>query len=77
MLQNADNILILDARDEETRLEQGLPWNRYDLQATADVECLYRTGRSHEAGGFMPEHPEYVHLPCRQVIVRRNGAWEI
>jgi hypothetical protein len=76
-VQDADTILVLGARDVAVQLEEGLPWNRDDSQATADVEGLYRTGRSHGVGESMPGHPEYVHLQYRQVIVRQNESWEI
>lgn len=76
-VQDADTILVLGARDVAVQLEEGLPWSRGDSQATADVEGLYRTGRSHGVGESMPGHSEYVHLQYRQVIVRQNESWEI
>ena len=65
-MHDADTALFLGVRDEVVQLEEGLPWSRNDLQATADMEGLYRTRGYHGAGGFMLEHPEDVHLRCRQ-----------
>jgi hypothetical protein len=76
-MQEADTILVLGARDEEIQLEEGLTWSRGDFQARAEGDGLYRTGRGQGVGEFMQGHPEYVHLQYRQVIVRRNGSWEI
>jgi hypothetical protein len=76
-VQDADTILVLGARDIAVQLEEGLPWSRDDSQATSGVEDPYRTGRSHGVDESMPDHPEYVHLQYRQVIVRQNESWEI
>jgi hypothetical protein len=73
-MQDADTALFLGIRDEVVQLEEGLPRSRNDLQATADMEGLYRTRGYHGAGGFMLKQPEDFHLRYRQMIVRRNRS---
>jgi hypothetical protein len=77
VLQDADTMLVLGARDNEIQLEEGLPWSRGDLHARGHVDGLYHTGRGHRSSDSMPGYPEYVHLQYRQVTVRQNGSWEI